>query len=132
MLPKKFASAFKSSLSKLRIAHCAVNQYRYLCFIYALRQSHGNKQTVSIVIGASGVSDREWIATEQSWHDITIFESWLKYFIPGQIDRILAEHVLEHLDPNEIVHAIRNFYTFLLDDLSHGRSTYVRGQDNAN
>jgi predicted SAM-dependent methyltransferase len=78
-----------------------------------LKQLPGNEQAVSIVIGASGVAGREWIATEQFWHDITIFESWSKYFIAGQIDRILAEHVLEHLDPIETVQAIRNFYTFL-------------------
>ena len=39
--------------------------------------------------------------------------SWMKYFNPGQIDRILAEHVLEHLDPSETSQAIRNFYIFL-------------------
>jgi predicted SAM-dependent methyltransferase len=113
MLPKKFANALRTTLGRLRIAHYVVNQYRYLRFKCALKQSHGNKQAVSIVIGASGVANREWIATEQFWHDITIFESWSKYFIPGQIDRILAEHVLEHLHPVETVQAIRNFYTFL-------------------
>ncbi len=113
MPPFKFAGVLKTSLSRSRNARYVLNQFRYIRFRYALKRIHSNQKAISIVIGASGVADKEWIATEQSWLDITMYYSWLKFFIPGQIDRILAEHVLEHLDPSETIQAIRNFYTFL-------------------
>jgi len=37
----------------------------------------------------------------------------LIYFEPGKVKRILAEHVLEHLNPLEAVQATQNFYEFL-------------------
>lgn len=113
MLPYKFIGVLRTSFGRLRLAHYVVNQYRYLRFKSLLKQVRGNQYPTNIVIGASGIANKDWIATEQAWHDITVFESWLKYFTPGQIDKILAEHVLEHLDPIETIQAIKNFYIFL-------------------
>ena len=106
-------SLIRERLASITIARLALEKYRYLIFQYRLKQVSNDKRNPSIVIGASGISSTGWIATEQSWHDITSRQSWLIYFEPGNVKRILAEHVLEHLNPLEAVQATQNFYEFL-------------------
>ena len=106
-------SLIKERLASITIARLALEKYRYLIFQYRLKKLSNDKRNPSIVIGASGISSTGWIATEQSWHDITSRQSWLVFFEPGKVKRILAEHVLEHLNPLEAEKATRNFYEFL-------------------
>ena len=105
--------SIRERLASMTVARLALEKYRYLIFQYRLKQLSNDKRNPSIVIGASGISSTGWIATEQSWHDITSRQSWLVFFEPGKVKRILAEHVLEHLNPLEAEQATRNFYEFL-------------------
>lgn len=54
-----------------------------------------------IVIGASGLYDRGWIPTEQDFFDMLEPADWARYFQPGSIDAMLAEHVWEHITEEE-------------------------------
>ena len=110
---RKHAFSLRECLSSIAIARSALDKYRYLVFQYRLNKLSNDERNPSIVIGASGISSTGWITTEQSWHDITSRKSWLLYFSPGKVKRILAEHVLEHLNQMEAVQAIQNFYEFL-------------------
>lgn len=110
---RKHASSLKERLSSITIAQSVLDKYRYLVFHYRLNKLSNGERNPSIVIGASGVSSTGWITTEQSWHNITCRQSWLMYFRQGQVKRILAEHVMEHLNQLEAVQAIQNFYEFL-------------------
>jgi predicted SAM-dependent methyltransferase len=107
------ASSIRERLGSITIARLVLEKYRYLIFQYRLKQLSNDKRNPSIVIGASGISSTGWITTEQSWHDITRRQSWLIFFEPGKVRRILAEHVMEHLNPWEAVQATQNFYEFL-------------------
>jgi predicted SAM-dependent methyltransferase len=106
-------SSIRKRLCAISIARLVLERYRYLIFRYRLNKLSNYKQNPSIVIGAAGISSTGWIATEQSWHDITSRQSWSIFFKPGRVKRILAEHVLEHLNPLEAEQAIQNFYEFL-------------------
>jgi len=106
-------SSIRERLGSITIARLVLEKYRYLIFQYRLKQLSNNKLNPSIVIGASGISSTGWIATEQSWHDIARRQSWLVFFEPGKVRRILAEHVMEHLNPLDAVQATQNFYEFL-------------------
>ena len=106
-------SSIRERLASITVARLVLGKYRYLVFQYRLKQMTNNKRNPRIVIGASGISSTGWIATEQSWHDITIRQSWLTLFEPGKVNRILAEHVMEHLNPLEAVQATQNFFEFL-------------------
>lgn len=66
-----------------------------------------------IVIGSSGWFDRGWIPTEEHLLDLTKPETWLQYLPPNSVDAMLAEHVWEHLTPEEASIACKTCFTHL-------------------
>ncbi len=89
--------------------------YRFIYFVWTLphtlygifRLKRWKINTpLKIVIGAANEYQRGWIPTQQSFFDITSEKDWEKYFEPASIDVILAEHVIEHLEPAEIKTAL--------------------------
>ena len=100
-------------LRQISFARIIVTRLRYMRFRYSLKQARDKKNPIRVVVGASGVAFKKWISTEQAWHDITVYDSWSQYFAPGTIDRIVAEHVLEHLTHVQTVQTLKNFYQFL-------------------
>ena len=50
-----------------------------------------------IVVGSGGTVQPGWTDTEKTYLDLLDPKGWEKYFKPGCIDAILAEHVWEHL-----------------------------------
>ncbi|MGB7537972.1 MAG: methyltransferase domain-containing protein, partial [Anaerolineales bacterium] len=54
-----------------------------------------------IVIGASATFDPGWIPTEIEALNILREADWERFFAPGSIDALLAEHVWEHLTAEE-------------------------------
>ncbi len=52
---------------------------------------------VKIVIGAGQTRYDGWIATDTPAFDVRRREDWARLFPPQSIDRLLAEHVFEHL-----------------------------------
>jgi YD repeat-containing protein len=66
-----------------------------------------------VVIGASGVFEHGWIATDS--HELNLLRpaSWETYFEPASIDALLAEHVWEHLTLDEGESAAATCYRYL-------------------
>ena len=56
---------------------------------------------VNIIVGAGGTQFDGWFSTDLHTLDITSPYEWRYFFEPDSIDRILAEHVLEHLTEAE-------------------------------
>lgn len=54
-----------------------------------------------IVVGASGVIPPGWIGTDIDQLNLLSERDWLRYFQPNSVDSILAEHVWEHLTPEQ-------------------------------
>lgn len=54
-----------------------------------------------------------WICKNKLLLDATSFENWKFYFNKQSIHCVCMEHVLEHLDENEIVNILRNVHYFL-------------------
>jgi len=54
-----------------------------------------------IVIGASGIADEGWISTDIEYLNLLKARDWERFFQPDSIDALLAEHVWEHLTPEE-------------------------------
>ncbi len=54
-----------------------------------------------IVIGSSGIFQYGWILTEIESLNVTRESDWRRYFSPNEIDAMLAEHVWEHMTPEE-------------------------------
>ena len=54
-----------------------------------------------VVVGSATTRYPGWISTDQDILDITSEKDWSTLFRPGTIDRILCEHVLEHLSDSD-------------------------------
>lgn len=54
-----------------------------------------------VIIGAGPTVEAGWISTDQDVLDITSETAWQRLFELASIDRLLSEHVLEHLTEEE-------------------------------
>jgi predicted SAM-dependent methyltransferase len=66
-----------------------------------------------IVIGAAGAFDRPWVPTEIGYLNVLKAEDWRRWFAPGSLDALLAEHVFEHLTAAEGELAVRHCFAYL-------------------
>jgi predicted SAM-dependent methyltransferase len=66
-----------------------------------------------IVIGAAGSFDRPWVPTDIEYLNILREEDWRRWFPPNSLDALLAEHVWEHLSPDEGRLAARYCFRYL-------------------
>lgn len=72
-----------------------------------------NGGALRLVIGAAGKSDPGWLVTEREFLNLLKPEQWRTYFRKGSIDAMLAEHVWEHLDPDEGLAAAKLCFEYL-------------------
>lgn len=68
---------------------------------------------VNVVVGASGCRRRGWITSEQEFLDLLREEHWKRVFRWRKIDRLLAEHVFEHLSIEEAGVALRICHKYM-------------------
>lgn len=66
-----------------------------------------------IIIGSSGTNSDGWVSTDRQVLDLLCPESWERYFEPGSLDAILAEHVWEHLSPDAALKSAATCYRYL-------------------
>jgi len=66
-----------------------------------------------LVIGASGVYDDGWVPSDVAYLNLLNPGDWKRYFREASIDTMLAEHVWEHLTPDEGLVAARVCYKYL-------------------
>jgi predicted SAM-dependent methyltransferase len=69
-----------------------------------------------IVIGAGDRYDSGWIPTQGEFLNLANPADWEQFFQPGSVEAMLAEHVWEHLSPEEGGIGARICYKYL----SHG------------
>jgi predicted SAM-dependent methyltransferase len=65
------------------------------------------------VLGASSTFEKGWIPTEVEALDILREEDWRRFFQPGSIDALLAEHVWEHLTGEEALLGAELCYRYI-------------------
>lgn len=68
---------------------------------------------LKLVIGSGNTQYEGWLSTDLRMLDITNPADWRKYFYPNCFDRMLAEHVLEHLSADENRAALALCYEYL-------------------
>lgn len=81
--------------------------------IFKLKQYLKNHKTINVIIGSENTKLINWISTEQSFLDLTNKNHWEKYFKHNSISAIFAEHVWEHLTPEDAKTALENCYYYL-------------------
>src|SRR5260370_37827892 len=91
-------------------------------FVGRLRHEYGRRRLhrqirlarpLKIVIGGGQTSYAGWTKTDRDLLDITKPGDWAKLFEPESIDRILCEHVLEHLTEADCKVALAQCYRYL-------------------
>lgn len=70
-------------------------------------------EKVRVVLGSGGLYETGWIATDINVLNVLRLEDWQYFFMSGVIDALLAEHVWEHLTPEDGLMAARNCYKYL-------------------
>ena len=67
---------------------------------------------INLIIGAGPTRFKGWFPTDIVTLDVTNEKYFQKYFKSKKIEKILAEHVLEHLTDSELDLMINNFYKY--------------------
>ncbi|QRR01926.1 class I SAM-dependent methyltransferase [Dyadobacter sandarakinus] len=70
-------------------------------------------EPVNMVVGSMYSLYKGWIHSDIETLNLLIRSDWERYFTVNSIDRILAEHVWEHLTEDEGKAAFKNCYDFL-------------------
>lgn len=72
------------------------------------------RENVRVIVGSGGIQTQKgWLTTDIDQLNIVEDASWQRLFQPSTIDRILAEHVLEHLTLRDLKTALENAHRFL-------------------
>ncbi|MYD10788.1 MAG: hypothetical protein F4X02_12190 [Chloroflexi bacterium] len=82
----------------------------------AVRLQLQSERAVKIIIGAGQTASESWIATDVPAFDIRKRDHWRALFPPAAMDRILAEHVFEHLTREEMSTFLEIAREFLAPD----------------
>jgi predicted SAM-dependent methyltransferase len=68
---------------------------------------------ISLIIGAGDTQYSNWIASEKESLNICDYNNFCEILGKKKIATILAEHVLEHLELEDLKQSLRNIYEFL-------------------
>jgi YD repeat-containing protein len=96
-----------------RLTQSASYRYQALQAARRLKRLARTAVPLRIVVGSAGYSDSGWIPTDIQTLDLLNENSWRRFFEAGSIDALLAEHVWEHLTPEDGRHAAVCCYRFL-------------------
>jgi len=78
-----------------------------------LRRQIRSSAPLKVVIGGGQTSYEGWIFTDRDFLDITKPHDWSNLFDPDSIERLLCEHVLEHLSEQECASTLAECYRYL-------------------
>ena len=81
--------------------------------IAQLRQEVAGLSTLNVVLGAGGSQHSEWLSTDIELLNIAMPTCWKRLFKLASIDRLLAEHVFEHLTAEECDIALNECFRYL-------------------
>jgi predicted SAM-dependent methyltransferase len=87
---------------------------KYISWLLYLK----TEDEIKIVVGAGPTNYKSWFSTDIDTLDITNEKDFKKYFTKKRINKILAEHVLEHLTDNELELIAHNFYKYSENDIN--------------
>ena len=88
---------------------------KYLQKPYSLWQlrTHSPDKPLKLVVGASATFFPGWIHTDVHILDVLDRNNWDRYFKPASVDAVLAEHVWEHLTPEQGKLGFENVFHYL-------------------
>ena len=98
-----------------RRAKSARKAIRYQWRRLAIQRPVRRGAPIKIIVGAAETSRAGWYATNEQWLDVTKPEDWHRIFQCKKIlTHVVAEHVFEHLTPDETRVALRQIFEHLV------------------
>jgi predicted SAM-dependent methyltransferase len=85
-------------------------QLDYLKFKRALKN---NPDHIKIVVGSAGFYDKGWVPTEVEFLNLLDEKQWEQHIQRNSVSNVLAEHVWEHLTPEQGEIAATTCFNFL-------------------
>ena len=85
-----------------------IKLYKYLTWLIYFN----THEEINLVVGAGLSNFKGWFSTDISTLDITKESDFKKYFAKRKFNKVLAEHVFEHLTLEEIQKVLPNFYKY--------------------
>lgn len=79
----------------------------------ALRTRAQTAQPLNVILGAGTVAVQGWLATDAEVLDVGSPWAWKRLFVPDSIDRLMAEHLFEHLSDVECSTAFTECFRYL-------------------
>jgi predicted SAM-dependent methyltransferase len=101
-----------------------------------IRLIKANKDDLKIVVGSGGVYQEGWIPTGIETLDVKNKNNWKRFLKKESVNAILAEHIWEHLPPQEALKATKLCYEYLkpggycriaVPDGHHPDPVYIEG-----
>lgn len=80
---------------------------------YRLKKILATAPRAKLVIGSAGRHDQGWVPTDKEFLNLLQPADWDRFFPPGSVDALLAEHVWEHLTPAEAGTAAQTCFRYL-------------------
>lgn len=74
---------------------------------------YDKRELVRVIIGSGYTHYKGWIHTDIDTFNILLEDNWSKYFQENTIDRLLAEHVWEHLTAEQAQLAFKYCFKYL-------------------
>jgi len=99
--------------SLLAAGRAVKNRVRRIKKILQLKRQANASRPIRIVLGAGETAVPGWILTDVDQLDILVDSDWRRFFAPGSIDAMLAEHVWEHMSEQEGIEAARLCFKYL-------------------
>ena len=91
-----------------------IKNWKYLLWQFYLNTN----DSINLIVGAGTINLKGWFSTDIATLDITNENHFRKYFKHKRINKILAEHVLEHLTTEQLDLMVKNFYQYSADDIN--------------
>ncbi|MCH9030240.1 MAG: hypothetical protein IH819_11690 [Bacteroidetes bacterium] len=88
--------------------------WKYLSWYYYLKTNG----SINLIVGAGQFKFKGWFSTDIVTLDVTNENHFKKYFRDKKINKILAEHVLEHLTNKELELMVKHLYKYSADDIN--------------
>lgn len=95
------------------VPHALQERLRRLFRLLAMRAQIRASHPLNVILGAGPVNVDGWISTDADILDVTSTRGWRKLFSLNSIDRLMAEHVMEHLSDTECTVALRECFRYL-------------------
>ena len=96
-----------------RIVGGLLQPFRHAVRLRAVRAEAHAVRPLNVILGAGPVEMPGWIATDSEMLDVRSGRAWSRLFTPGSIDRLLAEHLFEHLSDDECAKAFSECFRYL-------------------